>query len=633
MPDRLDSLLAAIFRSSLNAIILIDETGAVVEFNHTAETIFGYSRHEVLGRPIGDLIVPPHLRRAHAEGMQRYLATGTPHVLNRRVEIEAQRADGTVFPVELSITEVWTDQGRHFAASLRDLSGQRRIEAERDDSKARLEAFMEHAPIGMYLKDSSGRYIMANPEFTRVFGLPLDQIIGRTPEELLSPDEAAMVRANDRRVLESGRPHAEEEYLDGREAYAWTLVLRFPLWSEAANEWRVGGFDFDITPLKRAAEEVQRSRDALHQSEKLNALGSLLAGVSHELNNPLAVVLAQAEMLAMQTEGTPLADRAARIRRAAERCARIVQTFLAMARQKPPQRGAFSLNATAEAVIDLLAYNLRTHGVSVERRLAPTLPPTLGDQDQLHQVLLNLVTNAVQAMEALPADTPRRLVLTSGRAPDGRSIWLEVADTGPGIPAEVAGRIFDPFFTTKPQGVGTGLGLSFSRAIVEGHGGRLDLVPGRGGARLRITLPLEEPAQDGDPSPPSPAPPPARRRALIIDDEPDVAEALAELLTFLGLDTEVATDAATALARLDGRRFDLLLTDIRMPGMSGEAFLAELKARGDPHADRLAFVTGDMLGTRAEAFLAGTGRPFLAKPFDLARLRQLLRDMDLSGGT
>jgi two-component system NtrC family sensor kinase len=155
-----DTLLAALVRSSLNAIIVVDEAGLVVEFNPAAETIFGHPRAQAIGRSIGDLIVPHHLRAAHQAGMTRYMATGVPHVLNRRVEIDAMRASGEVFPVELSISEVITGGTRHFAASLRDLTRERAAEAARDDSEARLHAFMEHAPIGMYLKDGAGRYIV-----------------------------------------------------------------------------------------------------------------------------------------------------------------------------------------------------------------------------------------------------------------------------------------------------------------------------------------------------------------------------------------------------------------------------------------------------------------------------------------
>lgn len=622
--DHPDTLLAAIVRSSLNAIIVVDEAGRVVEFNPSAEIIFGHPRSAAIGRSIGDLIVPHHLRAAHQNGMTRYMATGVPHVLNRRVEIEAMRADGELFPVELSISEVITDGARHFAASLRDLTRERAAEAARDDSEARLRAFMEHAPIGMYLKDGSGRYIMANPEFTRVFGRPLESILGRSAEELLSPDEAEMVRSHDAHVVATGQPLALEEHLAGRDAYAWTLVLRFPLWSEATREWRVGGFDIDITPLKLAAEEVQRTQWALHQSEKLSALGKLLAGVAHELNNPLAVVKAQAEMLGMETEDTALAHRASRIGRAADRCVRIVQTFLALARQRPPVRETIRLNVLVEQVIDLLAYQLRAAGIAVQYRLDADLPVTSGDPDQIHQVVMNLALNAVQAIETLPLAAMRRLTLSTGIERDAAILWLEVEDSGPGVSEALRGHIFEPFFTTKEQGKGTGMGLSFSRAMVEGHGGTLDIMPGQGGARFRMSLPLVgsgDTVADGDVAE---AEDTDGRSVLIIDDEADVAEALADLLRLMGHRADVLTNASAALSVLAGRDFDVILADLWMPDMDGAAFLDSLAATYPASVPKVAFVTGDVLGAAAQEILRQAGRPVLAKPFDLEALRDVM---------
>ncbi|NUB46207.1 PAS domain S-box protein [Fertoebacter nigrum] len=623
MADHPDTLLAALVRSSLNAIIVVDEAGLVVEFNPAAETIFGHSRAQAIGRSIGDLIVPQHLRAAHQAGMTRYMATGVPHVLNRRVEIEAMRASGEVFPVELSISEVITGDTRHFAASLRDLTRERAAEAARDDSEARLHAFMEHAPIGMYLKDGAGRYIMANPEFSRVFGRPLESILGRSADDLLEPSEAEMVQANDARVLATQKSEAVEEYLVGRDAYTWTLVLRFPLWSEGAQEWRIGGFDIDITPLKLAAAEVQRSQWALLQSEKLSALGKLLAGVAHELNNPLAVVKAQAEMLGMETEGTPLAARAARIGRAADRCVRIVQTFLALARQRPPVREVIRLNALVEQVIDLLAFQLRAAVITVRRNLVDGLPETTGDPDQIHQVVMNLALNAIQAMEALDPAVARTLTLTTGQSADG-SLWLEVADSGPGVSEDQRGRIFEPFFTTKDQGKGTGMGLSFSRAMIEGHGGTLDVAPGAGGARFRLTLPRVETAATSDAKTVSAVPETGTGAALIVDDEIDVAEALADLMRVLGHRTEVRTSANGALAALAARDFDVILADLWMPDLDGTSFLEVLSATHPLAVPRLAFVTGDVLGSAAQESLRRAGRPVLAKPFDVESVRAIL---------
>jgi C4-dicarboxylate-specific signal transduction histidine kinase len=150
----------------------------------------------------------------------------------------------------------------------------------------------------------------------------------------------------------------------------WSLIIRFPIRGEGGD--RIGGFVIDVDEQKRAEAELARSREALYQSEKLTALGSLLAGVSHELNNPLAVVVGQSMMLEEEAEGTGLAERSAKIRRAAERCAKIVQTFLAMARQKPPAKTLVDVNAAVRGALDLTDYGLRTTGVRVETRLSPT---------------------------------------------------------------------------------------------------------------------------------------------------------------------------------------------------------------------------------------------------------------------
>jgi signal transduction histidine kinase len=240
---------------------------------------------------------------------------------------------------------------------------------------------------------------------------------------------------------------------------------------------------------QEAARQIERQRDALRQSEKLSAMGTLLAGVAHELNNPLAIVMGRASLLEEKTEASALAADARRIREAAERCGRIVRTFLNMARQKPPERRAVQLNDIVRAAADMLGYTLRSHGITVDLALADDMPVAQADPDQLGQVVLNLIVNAQQALGNV--DAARQLTLATGveLARPGREprVWLRVADTGPGVPEEARARIFEPFFTTKGAGLGTGLGLSVSRAIVREHGGELTLEPHAGGASFRLS--------------------------------------------------------------------------------------------------------------------------------------------------
>ena len=225
----------------------------------------------------------------------------------------------------------------------------------------------------------------------------------------------------------------------------------------------------DLTEQKKAEAEIVRQREALHQSEKLNALGSLLANVAHELNNPLSVVLGYSTMLRDMAPDEATRQRAVKVHAGAERCARIVKTFLTMARRKPEAWTPVSVNQIIESALDVVGYGLRGADIAVDLDLASDLPAVSGDADQLNLVLMNLIVNAQHALQTRAP--PRRLEIIT-RSQDGR-VQIEVADNGPGIPADIAAHIFDPFFTTKPQGVGTGIGLSVCQGIVSAHRGEI----------------------------------------------------------------------------------------------------------------------------------------------------------------
>ena len=383
--------------------------------------------------------------------------------------------------------------------------------------------------------------------------------------------------------------------------------------------------------LERAHAEtaLARSREALYQNEKLSALGSLLAGVSHELNNPLSIVVAQAIMLERQSQGGELAERAQKIRTAADRCSRIVQTFLAMARQKQPEREAVDLNAVAMAAYELAEYGLRADGICATLELAPALPTISADADQLHQVIINLLVNAQQAL-AVGAGPQRKLVLRTAIGALPRTVILEVEDNGPGVPDEARRRIFEPFYTTKPQGHGTGVGLSFSLGLAEAHGGRLELVPVAQGACFRLTLPIDRAqALPKAPDAPAFAVMPATRRALVIDDEAEIAESLADFLSVEGFACDLAIGGAAAQAKLLEGCYDLIVSDLRMPGIDGPQLHAWLAAARPDLAGRMAFTTGDTLGASAARFLEEVKRPVLEKPFMPEDVGRFLAQMEL----
>jgi len=381
----------------------------------------------------------------------------------------------------------------------------------------------------------------------------------------------------------------------------------------------------DITERRRREEEQRRLQGQLAQSEKLAAMGELLAGVAHELNNPLSVVLGQTALLREAAEGGPLAKRAEKIARAAERCARIVKNFLAMAHQHPPERHPVRLNEVVEEVLELLAYQLRMDTVEVRLGLADGLPVLWADPHQLGQVAVNLITNAQQAMRGTPP--PRRLTLTTRHDPGRGRITLEVADSGPGIPPEIQARIFEPFFTTKPPGEGTGVGLALCQGIVEAHGGSIGVEsrPGQG-AIFRIELPVVAPPRVRPEAPHEDRLLAPRGQAiLVVDDEPEVADVLAEILAADGHRVEVAGDGAAALDTLQTGSYDLILSDLRMPQMDGPGLYRELARRRPDLLPRVVFLTGDTLSPEIIAFLNETGAPSLAKPFALEEVRRVIQ--------
>ena len=390
---------------------------------------------------------------------------------------------------------------------------------------------------------------------------------------------------------------------------------------EEALEAHAAELEAEVTARNR---EIETQREALFQTEKIAAMGQLLAGVSHELNNPLSTIVGYTQLLRLRAGSGPMAEQLEKIEKSAERCTRIVTNFLALARQYPPERQIIHLNQLVDEAVELLAYPLRIDGVVVVRRLASDLPQLWADPHQIQQVVVNLLTNAHQALRDV--STSRRLVLTTRYERVEDRIVLEVADSGPGVAADVRGRIFDPFFTTKAPGQGTGLGLSLCRGIIDAHEGtlRLEPTPG-GGATFVIDLPAGAPADTADAGRAAPRPEATPTRTiLVVDDEPDVAELLAETLLLDGHRVDTANSGAAALTRIRDASYDLVFSDMKMPGMSGIELYDEIARRWPGLERRMVFVTGDNLNPAIRQFFDRTGAFSVSKPFEIGVIRRLV---------
>lgn len=370
----------------------------------------------------------------------------------------------------------------------------------------------------------------------------------------------------------------------------------------------------DITESARIESELEKQREIAHQNEKLSAMGELLAGVAHELNNPLSIVVGYAQLLKGKAGDVQTQRRIDRIGLAAERSAKIVKTFLAMARQRPAALQRCSLNEIVTAALDIAGQKLRAAGATVTLDLDADLPDVSADEDQMIQVMTNLILNAEHAMKGREG---QRLEIRSYSSGTAGRIAVSFTDNGAGIADDVLPRIFEPFFTTKDVGEGTGFGLAFCHRTMKAHGGDIEArsVPGEG-AEFTIYLNAAQKPSEGRVNVDVQSVTSGNGRVLVLDDETDVAQLIADLLIAAGYEVECCSDAYAALDRAKSGEFDAILSDYKMPGLDGAGLFSLLHDHDQDLARRVGFITGDTLSAHVAKFLTTSKRPYMEKPVD-----------------
>jgi len=382
----------------------------------------------------------------------------------------------------------------------------------------------------------------------------------------------------------------------------------------------------DISKEVALRRTLAEQREQIFQAEKMSALGELLAGVAHELNNPLSVVVGHALMLRDETTAPETLRRVDKISEAAERCTKIVRSFLAMARQQPARLVPIDLAETLQVALEALQNGGEGLTAQIELDVEADLPRVRGDAHQIAQVFINLVTNADQAIrDSGTGDLIRIAIRNEGKS---GMVRITVSDNGPGIPNAIQNRVFDPLFTTKPVGSGTGIGLALCHRVVTAHAGRIAVSPDRGqGAEIILHLPWTRAESEGASVEAEATATASRGTILVVDDEEDVSDLIREILVRDGFEVEVADSAESALTMLDQRDYTLILTDLNMPGIGGRGLYEALLRDRPALARRIAFVTGDTMSAQARGFLDGAERPCLEKPIAPAELRKLVGAM------
>jgi two-component system NtrC family sensor kinase len=485
-----------------------------------------------------------------------------------------------------------------------------RVLAVAEAEHGRFRAMLDSMPHAVVLADASFQIVQANASAETLFPQ-----IGVDPGGALRAIGDLDVVALAYDILDGRRTEAAG---DARVADGRCLEVALAPWRDRSD--RPDGLIVvmhDVTTARRLREQVT-------QSERLSSLGRMIAGVAHELNNPLTAVIGYAQLLSTTPPGDKTAARLDTVRKEAERCRRIVQNLLRFARPRGPERRGVSWNEMIESVALLLAYPVRTAGCRLELRLDRSVPAVVGDAHELEQVLVNLLSNAHQAMSA--SGRPGAITVTTSTAP-GERVAVEIADEGPGISEELRAKVFDPFYTTKPEGHGTGLGLWLVYNTVKAHGGTVELsaAPG-GGAAFRLEFPAAGSAEIvATETPSADEVLGVSARILVLDAEAALATLICEALAAEGHVAVAACDPDDALARLARDEFDLLVSDAELPGLPGERLAAEAE-RLRPGARRpMLLTTGNWDSREPEAIARRLGAGLLRKPFELDELRRLVR--------
>ena len=585
----------------------------------------GYTVEDFKKIPIWQLFAPADLAAIRARHEDRLAdPTGT-----RRFEMYVTHKNGTRIPLEVTTTRVVFNGRPANVSFTQDASS--RIEAVRalEASEARFRLLVESAPDGVViLRGTTLSYLNSAAAAMLGFEMP-DDALGKSITSLLSPTDAARAES---RLAELHR--TKKRFADSAEYRS-----RHRNGAEISVEISSMPIEFEGTFATLAVARDITERKAMHekmvQADRLAAVGTLAAGIAHEINNPLAYVLLglqylERELPRLANDPSRLTDalsRVSEIKSGAERVGGIVSGLKMFARANEAERGPVDIRTVVDSAIKIADNELRHRAHLI--RTYETNAIVHGNAARLEQVFLNLLVNAAHAVS--DHEPARAEIHVHVASPCAERVVVEVVDNGVGIPQDVLPRVFDPFFTTKPVGVGTGLGLPICRSIVEGFGGAIAIESTEGqGTKVRVELPAflqpSPPEDDERPAAQSSYPPPDRGRILVIDDEPLVASLLGRLLS-PAHEVSVVTSAVDALAKMEETTFDAIICDVMMPGTTGMDFYMMIRAKSPRLAERIVFVTGGAFVPRIADFLASVDNPKLDKPIDVKALLRTVREI------
>jgi PAS domain S-box-containing protein len=624
---RSEARFTELFETLQEGIYIVTPDDKILEVNPALVRMLGYhSKEELLGRRVSEVFVDPDQRAILAREVNRQPEP-------RGHEITLLRKDGESIVCLNTATAVRDTGGRvvRYQGALADITERRGIEKRLHQQQEFARRLVDSFPDLIFVVDKQREYTFVSPKVQEVLGYDQNESVGMIFGERTHPEDRSPLLAVFDDLLSRKRSFASIEIRVRHKEGEWRrLRCHFsPLFDEKGQIEGVVISGRDITEVKRLEEQ-------LIQAEKLAAMGQMLAGVAHELNNPLTAILGASELV----RDRPGVDETTRkqlemTHRQARRAARIVQNLLEFSRPASAQKKSVDLNAVIDRTLQLHEHSLRRNAIEVDFRPCQGLPSVVGDANQLIQVFLNLVSNAEQAI---------REVRPSGRIQirlrqDGDRVLTTVQDDGAGIKPEVLAKLFDPFFTTKRPGGGTGLGLSICLSIIREHGGDIDAetLPA-GGAAFTVSLPAslqESPRQklrDPDSSGAGEMRAPTMdllkdRTIMVVDDEESIRSLLSEGLAAHGLRVECAANAEQALLLILSARYDAVLCDLKLsgsgPNSDGYNVAQRLRIAAGVHKPEVIYMSGDVVG-EGEGSSAMASMRCLQKPFRISDVLNIL---------
>ena len=604
------------------------ETLRFLEVNDAAVRHYGYSREEFLSMTIGD-IRPPEDRAVAAREVSSLKSGPAAFGIWKH-----KKKDGTLIDVDVSGHTLTLDDRTTLLIVALDITERRRTEEALRKSEEQYRHIVEHTVDGIVKLDMRQRLLFVNRRFAEMLGYEPADMIGASLFDYMSPAAKAQAQQSFRGPASQAEVRIDSTLRHKNGTDVSVNVAGSRLLDERGKTVGYLGMIRDVT-------EQRKLQSQLMVSDRMASVGTLAAGVAHEINNPLAIVIANLDYVAENVGRLGMDDSGAKsractdpmlleeitksledAREASERVRFIVRDLRIFSRSPAEEpHGPVDVTAVIESSLRMGWTEIR-HRAKLVKSYAD-VPPVEANEARLGQVFLNLIVNAAQA---LPEGRAEKNEVRVGTRRDGERVVVEVSDTGAGIPPEIIGRVFDAFFTTKAVGVGTGLGLAICHRIVADIGGELTVESELGkGTTFRVSLPVARDSERMTVAPVEPMAVPGRRgRILVVDDDVVVATIVKRVLS-KEHDVVALVAAADALALCEsGEEFDLILCDLMMPDMTGMDFHHELSRVCPAQARRMIFMTGGAFTAAAQRFLSETQTEHLEKPFRPSNLRAIV---------